>query len=232
MPSTPALRRYSLVTLAGDGSVAVHRLVQAVTADQMPSGLRQAWRAATAVLIEAAIPVDASQPESWPTFAALLPHAQAVLAYDSYSMALLVSYLGCQGSYAAALELSQRILATCERSLGPEHPNTLIVRAHLAYWTGEARDAAGARDQYAALLPIVQRVLGAEHPDTLIVIRGNLARWSGEAGDAAGARDQIAALLPIIQRVLGAEHPNTRTTRGNLAYWTRKADGEANPGEN
>ena len=35
-----ALRRYSLVRPAGDGAVSVHRLVQAVTADQMPAELR------------------------------------------------------------------------------------------------------------------------------------------------------------------------------------------------
>ena len=86
-----------------------------------------------------------------------------------------------------------------------------------------AGDAAGACDQFAALLPIAERVLGAEHPDTLTP-RGNLARWTGEAGDAAGARDQYAALLPIRERVLGAEHPETLITRGNCAYWTEKAD--------
>ena len=37
-----ALRRYSLVTPAADGSVSVHRLVQAVTADQMPAELAEA----------------------------------------------------------------------------------------------------------------------------------------------------------------------------------------------
>ena len=72
--------------------------------------------------------------------------------------------------------------------------------------TGEAGDAAGARDQLAALLPIRERVLGPEHPDTLTT-RNQLARWTGEAGDAAGARDQLAALLPIRERVLGPEHP-------------------------
>ena len=36
-----ALRRYSLVTPAADGSVSVHRLVQAVTADQMPAEAAQ-----------------------------------------------------------------------------------------------------------------------------------------------------------------------------------------------
>ena len=51
-----ALRRYSLVTPAGDGLVSVHRLVQAVTIDQMPGDLAGRWRQAAATLIEAAIP--------------------------------------------------------------------------------------------------------------------------------------------------------------------------------
>jgi hypothetical protein len=64
--------------------------------------------------------------------------------------------------------------------LGPEHPDTLTTRHELADWTGEAGDAAGARDQYAALLPIDERVLGPEHHETLIV-RGNLAYWTEDA---------------------------------------------------
>jgi hypothetical protein len=36
----------------------------------------------------------------------------------------------------------------------PEHPDTLATRANLASWTGEVGDAAGARDQLAALLPV------------------------------------------------------------------------------
>ena len=45
---------------------------------------------------------------------------------------------------------------------------------------GGGGDAAGARDQFAALLPIRERVLGAEHPDTLTT-RANLAYWAGQA---------------------------------------------------
>ena len=101
---------------------------------------------------------------------------------------------------------SPRCCPSSERVLGPEHPDTLTTRANLARWTGQAGDAAGARDQYAALLPIVERVFGPEHPDTL-TDRANLARWTGEAGDAAGARDQYAALLPIRERVSA---PSTR----------------------
>ena len=47
---------------------------------------------------------------------------------------------------------------------GPDHPDTLTARHSLAFWTGEAGDAAGARDQFAVLLPIRERVLGPEHP--------------------------------------------------------------------
>jgi len=69
------------------------------------------------------------------------------------------------------------LLPVIERVSGAEHPETLTARGSLAFWTGEAGDAAGARDQFAALLPVIERVLGAEHPETLTA-RDNLARWT------------------------------------------------------
>ena len=69
---------------------------------------------------------------------------------------------------------------------GPEHPETLAVWKELAYWTGEAGDAAAARDELAALVPVCERVLGPEHPDTL-TCRHHLANFTGYAGDAAAA---------------------------------------------
>ena len=94
---------------AADGSVSVHRLVQAVTADQMPAELAEAWRQAAAALIEAAIPDDTALPGTWPVCAALLPHAQAALADDSDGMARIANYLGSSGSYAAARDLQRRV---------------------------------------------------------------------------------------------------------------------------
>ena len=63
---------------------------------------------------------------------------------------------------------------------GAEHPSTPAARGNLAYYTGEAWEAAGARDQYAALLPIMERVFGAEHPNTLVT-RNRLAYWAKRA---------------------------------------------------
>jgi hypothetical protein len=215
-----ALRRYSLVRPAGNGAVSVHRLVQAVTTDQMPEQLREAWRQAAAAVIEAALPNDPEQPGTWPVFAALLPHARAVLDLTRGGMRQIAQYLGRSGNYPAARDLSELIADAHNEdgAYGPEHPGTLTARFELARWTGAAGDAATARDQLAALVPIQERVCGADHRDTLAT-RANLARWTGESGDAARARDQFAALLPLRERVLGAEHPAALSDRANLARW-------------
>jgi len=217
-----ALRRYSLVTPAADGSVSVHRLVQAVTTDQMSAELASQWQQAAAALIEDAIPDDTKLPATWPTCAALLPHAYAALADHSGGTARIADYLGSSGSYAAARNLQRRVLDARERLLGPEHPDTLTARHQLAFWTGEAGDRAAAKDLFAGLLPVRERVLGPEHPDTLAT-RHQLARWTGHSGDPTAARDQFAALLPVNERVLGLEHMATLAARYQLARWTGEA---------
>jgi hypothetical protein len=219
-----ALRRYSLITPAGDGLVLVHRLVQAITRAQLRVEAAAKWEQAAAALVEAAIPARPDLPAMWPVCDVLLPHAQAVLDLTSEGMWQIAQYLGYSGSYHAARDLSLLIASANmeHRAYGPEHPRTLAARHSIAYWTGEAGDAAGARDQYVDLLPIHTQVLGPEHHYTLTV-RASLARWTGHAGNAAGARDQLADLLPIYTRVLGPGHRDTLTTRYNFATWTGEA---------
>jgi hypothetical protein len=214
-----ALRRYSLVTPVGGGAVSVHRLVQAVTLDQMPADLVTAWQQAAAAVIEAALPDDPTQRETWPAYALLLPHAQAALPSHRDGMERVSTYLGHSGRYGAARDREREVVDARARILGPEHPDTLTARENLAFWTGSAGDPAGARDQLAALLPIREQVSGREHPDTLIV-RAGLARWTGDEGDAAAARDQSAALVRVAELVSGREHPLTQDARLNLARWT------------
>ena len=137
-----ALRRYSLVTVRGDGVVLMHRLVQAVTLDHMPAELAAQWGQAATTLIEAAIPADTDQAKSWPVCAALLAHAQATLADTSDGMARIADYLGESGNYSAARDLQQRIADAHRQALGDEHPETLAARHNLAIWTGNAGDPA------------------------------------------------------------------------------------------
>ena len=51
------------------------------------------------------------------------------------------------------------LLPVQERVLGPEHPDTLAIRANLAHWARRAGNEAAARDQLAGLLPAQKRVL-------------------------------------------------------------------------
>ena len=223
-----ALRRYSLVSMAEDGFVLVHRLVQAITRVRFTEAADQ-WKQAAAALVERAIPADPELPAAWPVCAMLLSHAQVVLDLTSAGLWRMAQYLGHSGSHPAARDLWGLIADVSRESdaYGPEHPHTLKARQELAEWTVSAGDAAGGRDQFAALLPILEQVQGPEHPDTLAT-RANLAHLTGQAGDAAGARDQFAALLPILERVQGPEQLDTLVTRANLAHltgWTGDAAG-------
>ncbi len=215
-----ALRRYSLVTLAGNGLVLVHRLVQDITRAQLTADEAALWRRAVGALVEVAVPEETWLPERWPTYAALLPHARVLLYMTGQQMWWISHYLLSSGNYHAAVDLLQQIVGAYEESshYGPDHPETLVVRAELAGAVGLAGNAAQARDQYAALLPCFDEVLGAYHSETL-KIRHNLAHWTGQAGDAAGALDQFAALLPLREKLDGPEDPETLNTRANLAGW-------------
>ena len=217
-----ALRRYSLISPPTGGTVSVHRLVQAITLTQVRGPQASAWQQAAVALITAALPEDPEDPASWPAFAALLPHALAVLPVSSAAMMDIADYIGDCGRYAAARDLSEQVLDARQQELGTEHPRSLHARARLAYWTGYAGDVAAARDQFAALLPLRERISGPEHPDTM-TIREYLAHRTGEAGDPAAARDQYAALLPVRERISGPEHRRTLHCRACLALWTGEA---------
>ena len=88
------------------------------------------------------------------------------------------------GGRARALRLYRELLPDQERVLGPDHPDTLGTRHHIARWTGEAGDVREALRLYRELLPDRQRVQGPDHPETLTT-RHSIAHWTGEAGTRA-----------------------------------------------
>ncbi|MGW0065519.1 tetratricopeptide repeat protein [Streptosporangium sandarakinum] len=217
------LASYSMINRSRDGrAVSVHRLVQAVTLAVLPDDVRTAARAVAVGLLQAALPDGPEHISSWSAYARLLPHAQAVLDAGSDAMDAVLRYLHASGDYRTARTLQHRRYIALNHALGPEHPKTLGAQANLAFFTGRAGNAAGARDQLTALLPVFERVAGPKHPGTLIV-QIHLVAATEEAGDAAGARDRYAALVPVAERVLGPEHPETLAARANLASWTGNA---------
>ena len=102
---------------------------------------------------------------------------------------------------------SPTLLPIRERVLGTEHPDTLIARHELAYWTGEAGDAAGARDQFADLLPIRERVQGTEHRGALFA-RTNSPTGPGRRGMRPGPATSSPTCCPSAS---GSRAPSTPT---------------------
>jgi tetratricopeptide (TPR) repeat protein len=231
-----ALHRYSLATVADHG-VTVHRLLQKVIRDQLagPEQADAARHALTAV--EHAMPEDPDLPAQWSQWQELVPHVTALAAIDASATVdaqrlvrmvnRVCSYLFSAGSTLTAMDLATTATAVATTDLGPDHPDTLTVRAHLATSyesAGRTADAITIKEQVAA---DTKRTLGPDHPGTLTV-RNNLAvsYWSaGRTADAITILEQVAA---DTERILGPDHPDTLGARANLAtsYWSagRTAD--------
>jgi tetratricopeptide (TPR) repeat protein len=229
------LAAYSMLTAHVD-SLAMHRLVQAVTRTPDPGDPHRAPQAiddardlATLqlanVLLADALP-GWQDPAGWPAYRMLLPHIDALASHappdtDTQATAYLLDKAGLflhgQGQPGHAVGYLQRALADYVRVLGADNPQTLASRNNLA----GAYQAAGDLDRAIPLLKQVladsERVLGADNPQTL-TSRNNLAATYRAAGDLDRAIPLYEQVLADSERVLGADNPQTLTSRNNLAY--------------
>ncbi len=207
------LRRYSLVTPAGDGMVLVHRLVQAVTLDQMAAHESERYQKAAAALIAAAIPPDASLPKTWPVFEVLYPHAQALFGADSDALIAIATYLGKSGQYKAARDQLQKIVTARIARFGHDDRKTLAAIRRLAYWTGVAGDSAHAWDLSQDLEQACERVLGAEDAEPLAA-RLEVAAWNPHPGRGYAAQIIPTPWRPATSKPTASGSPNVLGEHG------------------
>ncbi|MGW7328136.1 tetratricopeptide repeat protein [Streptomyces sp. NPDC054840] len=222
---------YSMVSDNHDGTLTVHRLVQALARTPEPNDPHRHpdtidhARNQAATLLADAFPTDFDQPAQWPRCRALLPHTDALTRHHTpdhdtadtaNALDRAASYQQGQGALSPAIPAFQRALATQERVLGTDHPNTLASRNNLAYAYESAGDLGRAMSLFERTLEDRERVLGADHPDTLIS-RNNLAYAYKSAGDLGRAVPLFERTLEDRERVLGADHPDTLISRNNLA---------------
>jgi tetratricopeptide (TPR) repeat protein/transcriptional regulator with XRE-family HTH domain len=227
-----ALRRLSLLTYTPETpatAVRVHQLLQHAVRDTVtPAQRYETARAAADSLIDA-----------WPDIERDTRLAQALRAnttalgnhvgddalYRSAAHAVMYragTSLGDAGQVAAARDHFARLTAATHRRLGPDHPDTLTARHHLAFMQGQAGDPTGAVAAFTQLLDDRVRVLGPDHPDTLST-RNHLATTRGQAGDPAGAANALQGILEYLLKAKGRVHPDTLHIRYLLAYWQGRA---------
>ncbi|WP_335933254.1 serine/threonine-protein kinase [Streptomyces sp. PTD5-9] len=125
--------------------------------------------------------------------------------------------LGRLGHWEEAGEVHRAVAAERERTLGPDHPDTLSSRHEIGLAlvrTGRPADALREFDRVAGGRA---RVLGPDHPETLAA-RQEAAYVLGRLGRHAEAHGAYTAVLAARERILGPDHPDTLRCRHNLAF--------------
>ncbi|MEU9919597.1 FxSxx-COOH system tetratricopeptide repeat protein [Streptomyces sp. NPDC051001] len=216
-----AIARHSLARTQ-NGTVQLHRLTQAVLADQLtPAQREQAARDAEA-LLTAAAPRDVSDPVVWPVWQALVPHLLAVdpasltTTHGRWAVRSACWYLMDRGQPHPARDRLQLLYDIWLQQLGPDHDDTLWAANHLARAYDATQDPERAHALDEDTLARRRRLYGDDHPNTL-TSADNLAnrlRPLGRHEEALALREETLAGR---RRVLGVDHPDTLRTASNLA---------------
>ena len=225
-----------LLSTTDDGRLLVHRRTAGVIRDLDPPGTAAA-RARAATRLDALMSGRGASLRLTDADAEVLRHTHALVdspdegedegslnrtasAEAARAVAgladTMLTLLRRAGNGTDQIPLGENLGARLEKILGPDHPDTLTSRSHLAVGyrrMGRIREAV-ALDE--ATLATRSRVLGPDHPDTL-TSRNNLAVDYQATGRIDDAITLDETTLTARSRVLGPDHPDTLTSRNNLA---------------
>ena len=226
-----ALARASLLTATGEGRIRVHRLVQAVTRDQLDEDLLAAWSGRVLDLVTAVFPGKPQDHRSWPACASVASHAEAIAAHAGRSPNLagksarllgrLGVYLIASAQPRAALEVLERALAMEEAASGPGHHEAAVILNNLGIAQWELGDLAAGRASVERALAIDEAVYGPGHPE-LATALNNLGAILGELGEVTAAHASVKRALAIDEAAYGPGHSEVASTLNNLGAVQRR----------
>ncbi|WP_052499171.1 tetratricopeptide repeat protein [Streptomyces vietnamensis] len=237
------LAAHSMVTLHEDGSVSVHRLVQAVARRPDPEdphrepGLVAQARLLAETALSYAVPQESEEPAHWETWRGLLPHVEAYLRHagpEEDGEALLGTlvaagaYLALNGLPEPALAVYERALTGAERLFGPDHPMALAVRGEMIGVLASVGREAEVVGMAAEVVRGTTRAFGADALATLLARRA-LARAHRLAGLFEEAVTLHQGVVADLIRVRGEVDRETLLALGELsgmyeaAGWTAEA---------
>lgn len=159
------------------------------------------YAAAAALFLALAMPIAAARAQDEVDFGAVNARIQQL-------------YL--DRKFAEATPLAEQALATAERRLGAEHPDTLTSVKNLAELYADQGRHAEAEPLFKRALEGRERALGPDAVDTLVSVN-NLGVFYFSARRYAEAEPLFKRSLDGRERLLGAEHPDTLESMSNLA---------------
>ncbi|MGW0855283.1 tetratricopeptide repeat protein [Streptomyces sp. NPDC002690] len=225
------LAAHSMITAGPDGTLSVHRLVQALARTPDPDdphrtadAVAEARERAADGILDAA--GDEEAPASPSLGRPLLVHAEALAGNsrpedDTEAMAHLLAWIASrlleQYALSHADVLFRRALTALLAAGGEGHSDIWAIRSNLAGIRMDQGEPERAAELLEEVLTGMRRALGEDHPHVLGV-RINLASAAYRAGDIVRAESLFDRALAEALRVGGAEHPRTLDVRSRLAH--------------
>jgi hypothetical protein len=202
-------------------AIQVHRVTQAVIRDQRPLAALAIDKRRATTLVAAAEPEnDGTDPNSWPAWAALLPH---LLALDPSSAPSVIRGTSCnalwyllrRADYGTVLHLAQEWRTSWLQTQGQDDWFVLWASSHLS----SAHEGIGQYEESYDLTRDIHerltRTLGPDHPETLRSA-GNLASSLSTLKRHREALDLEREIYDRSSLVFGPDHISTLTAAINL----------------
>ena len=226
-----ALARTSLVTATAHGRLRVHRLVQAVTRDQLHEGQTALWSRRALNLIEDVFPGEPQDPQSWPVCASVAPHVEAVAAHTERYPDLALKrgrllgqlgiYLDASAQFTAALSVLERALAIEEGIYQPDAPQLVIMLEEQWISKQALADLHAARTTLERALAIREAAYGPSHPQVVTSLN-ELGVIQRRLGDLPAARAALERALAIEEAHHTPDRKQLTNTLTNLSAVQRE----------
>jgi tetratricopeptide (TPR) repeat protein len=219
-----AVRRYGLVKVS-EHALLMHRLLQQVIRDRLDPDRRADRTAGVVRLVREMFPADSTDPDTWPAYAQLLPHALTVTSHaelldiepDATAWLLTQAglYLRQRGDLQQARSLLERGLVIREAHSGAADLDTAQSLNDLAIVLHEQGAYEQARILHERALAIRESQVGPDHLDTAQSLN-SLGRTLHYQGELDRARSVHERALAIRQASLG-DHQDTGWSLTDLA---------------
>ena len=220
-----ALRSYSLISRSGD-EISVHRLVQAVTRDNLTLQEQRDLAGAAVNLLDSMFPRNyLDNVKSRMVCSDLQTHALAAAGYaEKLGVELEITgkllnecgvYLKTHGEFSDARSAFEGALRIYEQIFSPEHHKVAIVVNNLGSVLQELGELQQARQYYQKAMVIDEQIYGPEHPEVAIRVN-NLGSVLRDLGELQEARKYLERALEIDEKFYGPGHPNVAIRVNNL----------------
>lgn len=219
------ISRFALVRVdQGSNSLQIHRLVQAVIRTQMSTQEQVEARHELHKILVGARPRqgETDDPGNWSTYEIIWPHLGPSVAEeceDPRTRQLLIDWVRYQwkvGEFESCLKLANRLETIWTRQLGPNDPQTLHLRFHIANVLRSQGRFRAARDLDRAVLARQAEVLPRDHPHTLMTAV-SLAADLKALGDFREALETDLRTYASFKEQFGEDYPRTLVAAHNLA---------------